>query len=262
MGEIKKQYQNSSNLQMRINIHDLYSTNKKDWHSWLFEQYDIPPKAQILEIGCGNGLFWLKNKHRVPEQWTITLSDFSAGMIEDAKQQLVGMPNIQYNQINIEDIPYDTNQFDAVIANHMLYHVQDKQLGIQEVRRVLKPGGVFYSSTIGDTHMMELGELLKEFDPTLNYSSALNHSKAFGVENGAEHLKSQFEEVNLKMFPGNLKVTDVQGIVDYLLSTHTDLKNRLVEKKLAEFIRFLEEKRVRNDGVIHVTKSTGLFESR
>ncbi len=39
--QLNDQYKNSSNLDIRINIHALYSTNKKDWFSWLFEQFEI-----------------------------------------------------------------------------------------------------------------------------------------------------------------------------------------------------------------------------
>jgi ubiquinone/menaquinone biosynthesis C-methylase UbiE len=138
MKSIEEQYKNSSNLNTRINIHDLYSTNKEDWHIWLFDQYNISPNSNILEIGCGDGTFWFKNRDRIPRGWNITLSDFSLGMIESAKNKLRDISNITYRQLNIEEIPFGDNHFDVVFANHMLYHVPNRQNALKEVRRVLK----------------------------------------------------------------------------------------------------------------------------
>ena len=47
--------------------------------------------------------------------------------------------NIQ--KINIENIPYNNETFDLVIANHVLEHVQDNILAIKEIYRILKPNG-------------------------------------------------------------------------------------------------------------------------
>lgn len=262
MKELMDQYKNSSNLDIRINIHDLYSTNKKDWFSWLFEQYEIQQNSRILELGCGNGTFWVKNEDRISRDWDLTLSDFSSGMLEDAQNNLKNIPNIQYEQINIQNIPYENDSFDVIIANYMLYHVPDRKQALQEVRRVLKPGGVFYTSTIGKDHLTEFGALLREFDSTLDYSSASTNAKEFGLENGAAQLKTHFPSVNLKKFPGGLRVTEVQAIVDYLLSTITNLKSILVGEKIKEFNHFLEVKKQKNGGFINITKSTGLFESK
>ncbi|MGM0834628.1 MAG: class I SAM-dependent methyltransferase [Bacillota bacterium] len=262
MENIEEQYKNSSNLNTRINIHELYSTNKEDWHLWLFNQYDIPPNSNILEIGCGDGTFWFKNRDRIPGVWNITLSDFSLGMIESAKSKLRGIPNITYRQLNIEEIPFEDNSFDVIIANHMLYHVPNRETSLREVRRVLKTDGVFYCSTIGKDHMREFGQLVDAFDPKIYYASAKNHAIEFGIENGEEQLSPYFNTVSYKDFPGDLKITDVNAIVDYLLSSNTDLSNLLLKEKLTEFLLYLNSVKEANNGAIRITKSTGLFESR
>ena len=52
--------------------------------------------------------------------------------------------------------PYDDASFDAVIANHMLFHVPDRAKALAEMRRVLRPGGKLYTSTMGETHKKTL----------------------------------------------------------------------------------------------------------
>lgn len=262
MEEVGKQYRDSSNLDIRIKIHERYSTNKKDWHEWLFEHYTIEPGSRILELGSGDGTFWMKNKDRVPKDWKVTLSDFSSGMLADAQGKLGDDVNVTFKVIDIQAIPFEDDRFDAVIANHMLYHVPNRSQALKEVRRVLKPGGVFYSSTIGKQHMAEFNELLKHFDPDLGFDLTNVQANAFGLENGAKQLEHFFDQVKLTSFPGGLKIDDVQAIVDYILSSGTKAKAVLSGTKLEQFIHYLDEVKKKNGGFIEITKATGLFESR
>src|SRR6476661_8545769 len=85
---VAEQYKTPLNLDARIQLHDRFSTNKYDWMLWVFDQFKLPATAQILEIGCGTGKLWHTNLHRIPASWTITLSDQSAGMLEQARQNL------------------------------------------------------------------------------------------------------------------------------------------------------------------------------
>ena len=45
----------------------------------------LPKQCKILELGCGDANLWKKNKDRIPKDLDITLSDFSKGMLNDAK---------------------------------------------------------------------------------------------------------------------------------------------------------------------------------
>ncbi|MGR3762885.1 class I SAM-dependent methyltransferase [Rossellomorea sp. NS-SX7] len=262
MESLQEQYKDSSNLNTRINIHEKYSENKEDWHLWLFDQLTIPPTSRILEIGCGDGTFWLKNSERIDGSWNITLADQSAGMVEAAKKNLAALPDIKYCQLDIEEIPFEKHRFDIIIANHMLYHVPDRRKALKEVRRVLHPEGTFYCSTIGLDHMKEFGELLKRFDPDLDYPSARKHALNFGIENGRNQLQAQFNEITYNGFPGGLNITDENAIAEYLLSSASELNKILVNDTLSSFIEFLASEKESNGGAIKITKSTGLFASR
>ncbi|WP_416144337.1 hypothetical protein [Planococcus koreensis] len=87
MEELIEQYHNASNLEARIKLHELYSLNKKDWFTWLFEQYQIDSGSKLLELGCGDGTFWAKNEQFIPNDWNVVLSDFSPGMLADAQRK-------------------------------------------------------------------------------------------------------------------------------------------------------------------------------
>src|SRR5260370_40035920 len=82
------QYKDSSNLRARIQIHKLFSTNKYSFHRWVFDHFNIPRPARILEAGCGPGHLWTQNRDRIPKDWDITLSDFSAGIRQEVQSQV------------------------------------------------------------------------------------------------------------------------------------------------------------------------------
>jgi ubiquinone/menaquinone biosynthesis C-methylase UbiE len=97
---LKEQYKTAENLNARSRLHS-YNTSKTDWNNWCFSQMQIPNKARILELGCGTGEFWYKNIHYLKNDWNIILSDFSKGMLENAKNRLEQADfNFTYEEID------------------------------------------------------------------------------------------------------------------------------------------------------------------
>ena len=101
----KKQYETSNNLNSRIRLHGLYSTNKLGWSKWVFDNYALNQNQTVLELGCGNGEIWRENADKIPCGVKLTLSDFSQGMLESAKENTVGL-GINYQIVNAQSIPY------------------------------------------------------------------------------------------------------------------------------------------------------------
>ena len=82
----------------------------------------------MLTLGCGPGILWKTNAERVPSDWTVVVSDFSSGMVAEARANLNDGPNeFAVGMVNAETIPFADECFDAVTANHMLYHVPDRE---------------------------------------------------------------------------------------------------------------------------------------
>jgi ubiquinone/menaquinone biosynthesis C-methylase UbiE len=170
------QYRDSSNLDARASIHQRFSTNSYGWFRWVFDVLvKLPENARILELGCGNGLLWKENASRIPAGWNITLSDFSSGMLDAAWRNLVVTGHaFQFKEIDAQSIPYEDETFDAVIANHMLYHVPDRPKGIAEIRRVLKPGGCLFATTVGKDHMQEMMDWYRQVHFSKTWESLAN----------------------------------------------------------------------------------------
>jgi len=247
---LRKQYRDASNLQARIDLHAQFSTNTYGWFRWLFDHFHLPPRARILELGGGTGLLWRENRGRIPAGWDITLSDFSPGMLEQARDTLHGAGHtFTFTVIDAQNIPFDAGNFDAVIANYMLYHVLDRPRAFAEVRRVLRPTGRFYAATNGQAHLQELDKLAGAFDCT--------HGP-FTLENGREQLAPWFPDIALHRYDDALVITEPQPLIAYLLSMRA-ASNLDVAEQAAIAERVKRELVAR--GVIRITKDSGLFEA-
>lgn len=251
-----EQYKDASNFDARVQLHRLFSTNPYGWHKWAFDQLDLAPESRLLELGCGPGHLWRDNLDRIPEGWDLVLSDFSPGMVSEARAHLAGSGySPGFVVADAQALPFPDASFDAVVANHMLYHVPDRPRAFFEIRRVLKPGGSFYASTLGAAHMRELTNLVTSFDPQIPFhTSQVPH--LFGLENGAEQIAPYFPNVTLRRHEDSLLVTRAKPLVDYVLSSNA--KIYLKGDKLAAFTSFVEQE-LSTNGPVHITKDSGMF---
>jgi SAM-dependent methyltransferase len=248
---LHEQYRTSGNLQARIDFHVRFRTNPYDWQLWVFDRLRLPAEARILEIGCGAGSLWLENRSRIPDRWEITLSDLSAGMLAQARRSL-GIPRLA--AFDAQALPFLDGEFDAVIANHMLYHVPDRPKALAEIRRVLKSAGRIYAATGGRGQFYELIAMVRRFDPGLVLWEGRGPD-SFLLETGAEQLAPWFSEIRLHRYDDALEVTEVEPLVEYVAS-----KVSLSSERKAAFSRFAEEEMARLGGVLRVSKDYGLFE--
>lgn len=250
---IIEQYKNAKNLNDRISLHEKYSTNKQGWFNWLFNQIDFSKVNRLLELGCGNGKLWQENRIDLRNR-EIFLSDISEGMIEEVRNKL----GSDFNCIvaDAEKIPFKDSYFDTIIANHVLFYLNDLNLGLKEISRVLKPDGILYCSTYGKNHMKEITEIVQNFDSSINLS---NHSlyDIFGLENGEDILSKYFSNIQRMDYQDSLEITKSKPLIDYIMSCHGN-QNEILGPRLNEFKEYIE-KLFENNGKIVVTKQAGLF---
>jgi SAM-dependent methyltransferase len=245
---LRSQYATADNLQARIALHAAFSINPH-WAEWLFER-EAPggPQARILDVGCGPATLWRANRGRIDPSWSLTLADFSSGMIDAARREL-GERAI-YVVADAQELPFAAGSFHAVVANHMLYHVPDRPRAFTEIRRVLVSGGSLHASTIGRGHLAELDALV----PGWNLG---RYAEAFGLETAPEQLRPFFADVHVERFEDGLAVTDPEPVLAYIRSSARyrgeDLgeARRIVEQAIARHGAFMIAKR---QGVISCRK--------
>jgi ubiquinone/menaquinone biosynthesis C-methylase UbiE len=251
------QYKDSSNLDARAVIHQRFSTNQYGWFRWVFDiLLKLPENARILELGCGHGLLWKENADRLPTGWNITLSDLSPGMLDAAWRNLVVTGRaFQFKEIDAQSIPFEDEAFDAVIANHMLYHVPDRPGAISEMKRVLKMGGRLIATTVGENHMKEMnGWLTRVSGGQLSGMYSLPYT----LENGGEQLEEFFSSVSLSRYQDSLEVTEVDPVIAYIRSGIA--ASDLLEEELGR-VRHGLEMELQEKGRIFISKDSGLFEA-
>ncbi len=105
--------------------------------------------VKVLDIGCGGGFtceFMAKKGASVSG---IDISDVS---IETAKNHAKESDLIiDYRSGTAENLPYENDSFDVIICVDVLEHLDDVAKAVAEVKRVLKPGGIFLFDTINKT---------------------------------------------------------------------------------------------------------------
>jgi ubiquinone/menaquinone biosynthesis C-methylase UbiE len=259
------QYRDASNLNARMELHCRFSTNLYGWFPWIFDKLEILPNpARVLELGCGPGYMWKECIDRIPDGWNITLSDLSDGMIDAAWRNLVVTGRaFKYEQIDAQSIPYPDETFDIVIANFMLYHVPDRPKALKEIQRVLrspdpvsgKSGGYFIAATAGQKHLEELNDWLKKANSVTDFAP---FNSSFTLENGLEQLKPFFLKVEMKRYDDNLRVTEIEPLMTYILST---IKAREISNSALTDIRQELEDILSQRGEIFITKDSGLFKA-
>lgn len=254
MASPEGQYRTSENLEARIRLHSRFSTNPKGWMPWLLEQLEPLDGSQILEVGCGPGTFWQENSRRVLRQWELTLSDSSVEMVRQARRavQMV-LPKASFESATVSALPHEDGRFDWVVANHMLYHAPNQDQALAEIRRVLRPGGHLFASTIGGDSLAELRELVRESTSRRDFWAS-KPSDPFTLENAPAQLQVHFTEVDTRRYEDALAVTEVEPVLGYLGSLILDVP--FSEGELRQVGAALEG-RLRDGRPFHVSKSAG-----
>lgn len=139
-------------------------------------------------------------------------------MIPDVPSDLL-THDFLFGTFDCENIPYKDEEFDLVIANHVLFYCENIDTALSEVNRVLKKGGRFICSTYGNKHMCEIDKLVKSFDNRINLSSNKLYEK-FGLDNGEDFLKLHFNSIQMKPYEDYLEVDQAEPLMEYILSCH------------------------------------------
>ena len=93
---------------------------------------------RVLECACGTGAI---SVFIAPVCKELIVSDYSVGMLKQAKKKLKNYDNIDYRRVDITDIEAEDNSFDVVVAGNVIHLLPDPQRAMNELTRVCKDGG-------------------------------------------------------------------------------------------------------------------------
>ncbi|WP_297422985.1 methyltransferase domain-containing protein [Clostridium sp.] len=253
---VREQYKSDKNLNIRSNLHS-YNINNIDFDKWCFNQINFSINANVLELGCGTGKLWFKNKDHIDNTLNITLSDFSKSMMKIAKNRLKDVQhNFKYEEINAENIPYNDETFDIIIAQHMIYFIPDIEKALAEIQRVLKPSGVFYVTANSSESMKELNRLAENFAPDSGLDNN-GYSERFDLEHGRGILEKYFSKIEVEILDGKIIVDEAEPVVSYKASTIQG-STILVGERKKDFTNYLKDY-IKKNGSISITTKTCMF---
>ena len=115
-----------------------------------FKKINLPPDSKVLDVGCGEGrhIFGILNEFENVSCYGL---DQDASSLNKCKEGLEFFKELDCNgtifqQGSVYQLPYEENFFDLIICSEVLEHLEDYHAAINEIYRVLKPGGKFLTS--------------------------------------------------------------------------------------------------------------------
>ena len=153
---------------------------KRSSKKFIEETLSSNPNWHILDIGCG----YNANKF--------------ASVICDVQDLSNYYPNKKFTKLTEKKLPFKNNEFDFVIASHVMEHVEDVEFFIEELRRVSKKGYIELPTMLEDNLVFEnkkdhiwhmdfddvenkllISKKIQYFEPVLTVSSAKKLNEIF-----------------------------------------------------------------------------------
>ncbi|MEF8874114.1 MAG: class I SAM-dependent methyltransferase [Candidatus Thermoplasmatota archaeon] len=132
------------------------------WREELFERVRGDTSGgRMLEVGVGTG----KNIAYYPKGWDLHAVDFSEKMLEKAEERALEVAkDVDLSWMDIEDLGYEDDSFEAIISTWVFCSVPDPVKGLKELRRVGKPSGRIYMLEHMRSKMIVVRNLMDHFN--------------------------------------------------------------------------------------------------
>jgi len=112
------------------------------------ERSGIEQGMKVLDLGCGSGAFTPFIARTVGEKGKVYALDIQADMLKQLERKLArpenrNIKNIKIIEGNAYELPFDNGSLDLVNMTTVLQEIPDRNRALAEVKKVLKPGGLF-----------------------------------------------------------------------------------------------------------------------
>jgi len=130
---------------------------------WGLKHLDIQDDDIVLDIGCGGGININRMSKNAKKVYGVDYSIESVNLSREVNRQEIYDGKVEILKGNVQDLPFEDNTFDIVTAFETVYFWPDIEKSFGEVKRVLKPGGIFLigmESNGNDNLTMKISEKL------------------------------------------------------------------------------------------------------
>jgi SAM-dependent methyltransferase len=191
----------------------------------IFEDYSIDmasriqasPSDRVLEIAAGTGLATRHIRKSLPAETDLIVTDLNEPMLQIAQKKIAETKNTTFQIADGQNLEFSDNSFDRVICQFGIMFFPDKQKGVNEAFRVLKPGGEYIFSVwdsfahnplikvVADT----LVELFPQ-DPPSFLDVPLGYYKLDEIKRILE--LAGFGDIDLSILPRLIQVDEISNI--------------------------------------------------
>jgi ubiquinone/menaquinone biosynthesis C-methylase UbiE len=130
---------------------------------WGLKHLDIQDDYIVLDIGCGGGININRMSKNAKKVYGVDYSIESVNLSREVNRQEIYDGKVEILKGNVQDLPFEDNTFDIVTAFETVYFWPNIEKSFGEVKRVLKPGGIFLigmESNGNDNLTMKISEKL------------------------------------------------------------------------------------------------------
>lgn len=170
-----------------------------DARELLFDAVAAAAPRRVLEVGCGEGELAARVQRELGAE--VVAIDQSERMVE-----LTRARGVDARVGDVQDLPFEDGSFDCAVAAWMLYHVHDVERALDELARVLRPGGRLVAVTNFSDHLQELRDFV----------GAPRRGWPFAGESAGALLSGRFAEVDSIDAAGTVSFADREAVERYV----------------------------------------------
>lgn len=181
----------------------------------------LSPASSILDVGCGNGL-WME---QAAQRGDVVGVDLSVPLLVAARARS-GRPVTCGDAVRL---PFRDDSTDAALMLWMLYHVSDKRSALEEITRVLRPGGRLVAATNAPSEEGAHADIIRQA-----LSRALGREVSrwlepldFNADNGETILREHFDSVTIHPWSVGFELPEPGPLVEYLDSGREPIEAEL-----------------------------------
>jgi len=210
---------------------DQQAEESREYRHKLYDMVDLRHAGKILDVGCGTG--GITRDIAISTDGEVIGIDIDLEKMEIARKVLADVPNVKLIEADAKDLPFEDGYFDLVVFHLVLIHIDDQQAALNEMARVVRPGGIVLA-TLEPDYMMKVEhppnrfyhlflESLKEIGADLTTGRRLKEmfslsglNTEVGVETETQYLLIRDDERQMKHFEDSIwfvrKVFEKQGL--------------------------------------------------
>ena len=216
--ELLHQYKDPTNLHARVALHAKHTVAEQPW----FRVGGRPTRVATRRRRLGGRLRIrvALGEYRAAAARAAAHADRHFG--GDARRRhgggriLGNVELVEARTADAQELPFDDDSFDVVVANHMLYHVPDRPRALRELARILHTDGVLMAATNGARHLEQVSKASREVfgSSTMDFVD-----RRFGRSTGGGLLNVSFADVEWQSDPSALACDEPEDVYNFIASS-------------------------------------------